>query len=314
MIAIIQQISVIIFLCVFFFNARGLSETRGTEKVYPLPLSEVEDMVSTRLRHSGFDIYRTPLKMGQVKLYAKNQKESWQIVLIHHSPLATRVVASYFIDNQAVNEPVESLWYYLSEYVRESSFEKKHPEQPIPSAVIAQMESVVCIQVKTDSQLIKLSGFIVDEKGLIIGTAHDLKEIQEISVMFYDGLKIKGQVVKIDPHRDLILIDVGIKLKNSIRLDKGRNLLDMGERLFSVGCPINLGGMVHSGIINSRPRLVEDLVLWQVDMTILPGSSGSPVFDVNGNLVAIVKGRYRGKESIGFLIPFDSLLAFLRER
>ena len=80
-----------------------------------------------------------------------------------------------------------------------------------------------------------------------------------------------------------------------------------------MACPINPGGKVYSGIINSPPRRVKDLMLWQVDMTIHLGSSGSPVFDINGNLVAVVKGRYRGTDSIGFLIPFETLLAFLEE-
>jgi serine protease Do len=48
-------------------------------------------------------------------------------------------------------------------------------------------------------------------------------------------------------------------------------------------------------------------------MKIYPGSSGSPVFDVQGNLVAVVKGRYRGSESIGFLIALETLLDFIRE-
>lgn len=313
MISIIQKISVAIFLCVFFINPWVLAETKEIEKVYNLPLAEVEDIVSTWLRHSGFDIYRTPLQMGQVKLYAENQRESWEIILRHHSSLATRVIALHLVDNQIAAEPIESLWHYLSEYVKESLFEKNHLKQPIPSAVIAKMESVVCVHVKARSQDFNLSGFIVDRKGLIICTAHDLKETQVISVTLYNGRKIKGQVVKIDHHRDLTLIDVGIKLDNPIRLEKGRNLLSMGEKLFSVVCPMNLGEMVYSGIINSPPRRVKDLMLWQVDMTIHLGSSGSPVFDINGNLVAIVKGRYRGTDSVGFLIPFETLLAFLEE-
>ena len=313
MIPIIQKKSVVIFLCFFFINTWGLAETRETGKVYNMPLVEVEDIVSSWLRHSGFDIYRRPLRMGQVKLYAENQKESWLIILSHHSSLATRVMALYHVDNQIVTEPVESLWHYLSEYVKGSSFEKNHFKQPIPSAVIAKMESVVCVHVKAGSQDINLSGFIVDKKGLIVCTAHDLKETQEISVTLYNGRKIKGQVVKIDHHLDLTLVDVGIKLDNPIRLNKGRNLLGMGELLFSVPCPTNLGGMVYSGILNSPPRRVKDIMLWQVNMAIHLGSSGSPVFDINGNLVAIVKGRYRGTDSIGFLIPFETLLVFLGE-
>ncbi|MEA1946103.1 MAG: serine protease [Thermodesulfobacteriota bacterium] len=310
---IIPKKSVAIFLCVFLINTWGLAETRGIEKVYNMPLAEVEDIVSSWLRYSGFDIYRTPFQMGQVKLYAENQKQSWQIILRHHSPLATRVIALYVVDNQTAIEPVENLWHYLSEYVKGSLFEKGHFKLPVPPAVTAKMKSVVCVHVKADSQDIQLSGFIVDEKGMIISTAHDLEEIQGVSITLYDGRQIKGKVVKIDPHRDLILVDVGIKLDNPIRLNNGRNLLGLSEPLFSVGYPINHGLRVYSGIVNSPPRRVKDLVLWQVNMTIHPGSSGSPVFDINGNLVAIIKGRYRGTESVGFLIPFETLLSFLEE-
>jgi serine protease Do len=49
-------------------------------------------------------------------------------------------------------------------------------------------------------------------------------------------------------------------------------------------------------------------------MQIRPGSSGSPVFDLGGKLVAVVKGRYRGAESVGFLIPYASLMKFLGDQ
>jgi serine protease Do len=58
---------------------------------------------------------------------------------------------------------------------------------------------------------------------------------------------------------------------------------------------------------------VDKLTYWQVNMEIHPGSSGSPVFDVQGNLVGIVKGRYRGTKSIGFLIPLETIIAFVKE-
>jgi serine protease Do len=46
-------------------------------------------------------------------------------------------------------------------------------------------------------------------------------------------------------------------------------------------------------------------------MHVHPGSSGSPVFDLQGNLVAVVKGRYRDAETVGFLIPYATLMNFI---
>jgi serine protease Do len=137
-----------------------------------------------------------------------------------------------------------------------------------------------------------------------------LKNLQEITVILYDGRQLKANLVKMDTHRDLALLDINAKFNTFISVAEGRNLLGMGESLYSVGCPIDVRGTIYSGIINSPPRRVNDLPLWQVNMHIHPGSSGSPVFDVQGNLVAIVKGRYRGTDSVGFLIPLETIIDF----
>jgi serine protease Do len=52
---------------------------------------------------------------------------------------------------------------------------------------------------------------------------------------------------------------------------------------------------------------------WQVNMDIYPGSSGSPVFDGQGRLIGMVKGRYRGTSSIGFVIPLETIISFVQE-
>ena len=44
---------------------------------------------------------------------------------------------------------------------------------------------------------------------------------------------------------------------------------------------------------------------------IYPGSSGSPVFDNQGRLVGMVKGRYRGTTTVGFVTPLETIVAFL---
>ena len=87
----------------------------------------------------------------------------------------------------------------------------------------------------------------------------------------------------------------------------------MGDRVYSIGCPNNLNGLVFQGTVNSPPRLVNNQLLWQVNMETHPGSSGSPVFDGNGKFFGVVKGRYRGTDTIGFLIPFKTVNRFLEE-
>jgi serine protease Do len=78
-----------------------------------------------------------------------------------------------------------------------------------------------------------------------------------------------------------------------------------------VNCPDNPQGRVTAGRINGPPALVNGYPLWQVAMKVVPGTSGSPVFDPDGRLVGVVRGRYRGTESRGFLIPVGTIREFL---
>jgi serine protease Do len=137
---------------------------------------------------------------------------------------------------------------------------------------------------------------------------------QRLTVTLYDGREVEAKLLFRDPHADLSILQIALKTKTAIRLFEGRNLLGMGETIYSVGCPVKLRGTVYAGTINSPPRRMNDLPLWQVSMEIYHGSSGSPVFDENGKIVAMVKGRYRGTTTTGFLIPMETIFKFLKEK
>ena len=114
--------------------------------------------------------------------------------------------------------------------------------------------------------------------------------------------------------RNLALLECPVGDRAFVSLSTGRNLLGMGENIYAIGCPSNLRGTIAPGTIAGPPRLVNDLPLWQVAMDIFPGSSGSPVFDAQGRVMAMVKGRYRGTASVGFLTPMETIIAFLPDQ
>jgi serine protease Do len=187
-------------------------------------------------------------------------------------------------------------------------------KEGIPQNVLSLIEAVVCIEAVKGEKKEQYSGFFIDADGTIISTTHNLDDFDQFSVGLHDGRKLKGEVIKFDRHRDLSLIKVEFRSTSHVLFTRGRKNLQMGEQIYSLGCPMNLVGTVFTGIVNGPPRRVDDLTYWQVNMEIHPGSSGSPVFDVNGNLVGVVKGRYRGTHSIGFLIPLDAIVMFMSEK
>jgi serine protease Do len=275
-------------------------------------MRELEEVLSSWLVRSGFEVLRTSTPTG-VEVRGKKNEEEWVITLHPHSPLASQVSVGYTVAG-IPGHKLGSVWEYISLLPEAPAAEPQELNQAIPGSVLLQIRSSVCLKTNLEGKTFQASGFVVEEEGLIVCTAHNLKNSQEITVVLFDGREVPGQVKKIDFHRDLALIDINMKVTSSISLLQGRNLLGLGERLYSVGCPNNLVGTVQMGMINGPPRRVDGMPLWQAKMDIFPGSSGSPVFDMQGSLVAVVKGRFRGTEAMGFLIPMETLLDFIKEQ
>jgi len=289
------------------------AQSENSRRLYPLPLVELERVVWRWLLDSDFQVSRTTREAGRVLLMASDEKENWQFTLKPHSPLATEILAACTLKEQGNGTMEEELWIYLATYVRGALSRREDEYQNTPIAVLSKRESVVCIHARLGNEPIQFSGFIIHPEGLIISTAHDLKGVKEVTVTLPNGREFKGHLLKTDFDRDLALIDMKVRVNSAISLNRGRNLLRDGERLYSIGCPGDLGGTIHAAIVNGPPRRMNNLPLWQATMSTLPGSSGSPVFDLQGNIVAIVKGRYRGTSSVGFLTPLETILEFLRE-
>lgn len=283
---------------------------------FPMPVSEAEKILVNWLTGAGFEASKTGLNDGNVQLNAVKRNERWQITLKPFSPLASDILAVYTLNDQPDQEKVKEIWDYLEGYSGDiySSGDSRYHNLSIPPAVLSQKKSVVCIRAKTKDKQLQFSGFIIDKEGLIISTAHDLEGVRDIRLILDDGSEIKGTIKKRDVESDLTLIRMDSKVDSIISLADSRNLMDNGESVYFIGCPMNHKVMIKSGIIDGLPRSVNSHPLWQVHMETLPGSSGSPVLDSNGKLVGVVKGRYRGTDSRGFVITIKTLMDFLSEK
>ena len=303
----------ILLLSLIFIYPAHLPVGASTQRSYSLPLIELERVVWLWLSNSGLHTSRFPLRSGQVWLQASNQEESWQISLNPRSALATEISATCTLNDQRSQHRVDELWIHIDGYVGNTGSGSELASEKSSEAVLSRSEAVVCIIVKLETGQVQLSGFLIDSDGLILATAHDLKAVEDITVSLEDGRKVKGHLLKTDFHRDLALIDIRTKVSSVISLSGGRAELAEGDTLMALGCADNRMLKLRPAIITGPPRLLNSLPLWQVTMEALPGSSGSPVFDAEGNLVALVRGRYRGTDSVGFLTPLATIRDFLEE-
>lgn len=284
-----------------------------TGRQYPLSMAAARQTVTQWLQQNGYSYQVIPEPGGLIRIRSSNRGEQWLVELKSRSPLAT-VITVHLDGSEQREENIEELLQHLAakSSTKPRAADRQQPE--IPGAILEQIATVACIRAHSRGQTVQFSGVFIDNQGLILCTAHDLKEHEEVNIISTIGTLFKGDIIKIDFQRDLALIRIKADQEQVISLKEGRNLLGMGEKVFSIGCPLSLGGTVSAGFINGPPRLVNNLPLWQAGMEIQPGSSGSPVFDGNGAFVAIIKGRHRTSPGIGFLIPLEVIIDFLNEQ
>ncbi len=278
------------------------------------PASEVVEIISEWFTAQGHAVRRDFPRHGTVHLTAWSAEDEWDITIRPQSALASVATVIHQGDINAI-QACRRLQEYLDGYLigtSPSAPPRAHRRrQTVPTVVLDRIETVVCIRTRSRGRDVQFSGFVVDPGGLVLCTAHDLTHHQQVTVTFTDAVSIPGTIARLDLDRDLALVECSASARAFVYLSSGRNLLGMGERVFSIGCPNNLPGTLSPGTINGPPRLVNDQPLWQVEMTIYPGSSGSPVFDAQGQLVAMIKGRFRGNSTVGFLTPLETIIEFL---
>lgn len=282
---------------------------------FPLPIAELKQVTQQWLGQVCHDISDRELEMGIIQFTCKRNDQHLLLTLSPRSALATEIVIRDDQNNSTTMDLEDQLSDHIHAYLKTTTqndgIADKHSQ--IPAVVLAKSDAVVCIQSENDHSSIQVSGFMIDQNGTIICTTHGLRQFRTITFTDSKGRIHEGQVVKSDPQTDLALIRTTIKSRVHISLAKGKRTLQKGAPVYSIGCPVNRANTITAGTVNKPPVRANQLVYWQVNMEILPGSSGSPVFDSQGTLVGMIKGRYREDNAIGFLIPADRIKHFIDE-
>jgi serine protease Do len=156
------------------------------------------------------------------------------------------------------------------------------------------------------------SGFIIDEKGIVVTNNHVIQDAEDIIIRVNDGDKeFKAKVIGADPLSDIAVLQLETKEKFiPVKFGNSDNAR-IGDWVIAIGNPFGFGGTVTSGIISARNRSIglsryEDYI--QTDASINSGNSGGPLFDMNGDVIGIntaILGR-SGSIGIGFSIPSNS--------
>ncbi len=169
------------------------------------------------------------------------------------------------------------------------------------------------------------SGVIVNREGFILTNFHVVSQLMfETVVTLSDGRSTPATLVAFDEANDLAILHINMDdLTPIIQGDDGN--LDVGDVVFAIGYPRNIGQSVSQGIISAKvdnregsegSEGSEGAYLLQTDAAINPGNSGGALIDRDGNLIGInssifsESGRFEG---IGFATPVTTAVTIMQE-
>src|ERR1041385_5400398 len=151
------------------------------------------------------------------------------------------------------------------------------------------------------------SGFFLD-KDRIVTNRHVIDGAYRAEVDLNSGnsLPVKT-VVAVDAEADVALLKVEARAAQVRSLSLDRTSPQEGESVVVIGNPFGLEGSVTNGIVSAVRDIPGFGRIIQITAPISPGSSGSPVVNMQGQVIGVATLQVAGGQSVNFAIPSERI-------
>jgi len=149
------------------------------------------------------------------------------------------------------------------------------------------------------------SGFLVSADGKILTNYHVIQHTNQATVRLanedaYDTV----EVIDVDKRKDIALLKIKAVSLPFLKLGHS-NTAQVGDKVYALGNPLGVFQNTLSDGILSGIRQMDGYKLFQISAPVSHGSSGSPVFDSSGEVIAIVEATLSEGQNLNFAIPID---------
>jgi serine protease Do len=167
------------------------------------------------------------------------------------------------------------------------------------------------------------SGFAVSAEGLLVTNYHVISQVAlepntyRLEYLAPDGSRGNLVLQGFDVVNDVAVVRLDKPASSffefsprALRID-ANNGMQKGERVFSMGNPLDLGFTITEGTYNS---LVEKSYAERIHFSgaLNPGMSGGPAVDARGQVVGVNVAKQLGQDLVSFLVPAKFAQALLQ--
>jgi S1-C subfamily serine protease len=179
-------------------------------------------------------------------------------------------------------------------------------QESLPELVKRVKPSVVAITTydANGDALMTGSGFFLSP-GKVVTNLHVVRGATRAEIKTLDG---KGRVypvnglLAVDDEGDLALLEIEMPVERGRSTKLAANLPEEGEPIFVIGNPLKLEGSVSDGIVSAVREVPNVGRIIQITAPISHGNSGSPVFNLRGQVLGVVTIKVTNGQNINLAI------------
>lgn len=189
-------------------------------------------------------------------------------------------------------------------------------EQDMPRLYTKHKSSTVSLLAVEADNFFAATGFVVDiEKGYIFTAGHFARDDRMVFLIDYNNSEKSNlmRCVKVNLQKECAIFQIDpLLLKNlGCKEVKFSTDVSIGDTIFIIGDPYQNERTLTVGILSRKETVVFPLFSIDVFMTdalIIGGSSGSPVFNLKGEVIGCAVGHYNG---FGLILPAQTIINFV---
>src|SRR5947209_16185313 len=182
-------------------------------------------------------------------------------------------------------------------------------QDELPELVRRIKPSAVAIETfdARGEKLSRCSGFFID-KDRIVTNRHVIDGAYRAEVHLTSGSNFPVKnVLAVDAEADIALLKVEAPPNLVRALSLERTSPQEGESVVVIGNPFGLEGSVTNGIVSAVRDIPGFGRIIQITAPISPGSSGSPVVNMHGQVIGVATLQITGGQSVNFAIPSERI-------
>lgn len=171
--------------------------------------------------------------------------------------------------------------------------------------------AVVAVNVaKTDGSTFTGTGFFLTQDGLLATNRHVCENALYINITSSEGIvSAEAKTVAVAQNVDLALLKIPAKHLPTVKINASSPVLP-GQDITVIGNPRRLHNTVSAGLVSQVRQKADGIIWYQISAPISPSSSGSPVFNTAGEVIAVAFASLNGEnnQNLNFAIPADYLV------